>query len=225
MTNVAGKSAAQLAQEHWNATPLLLSEELRYSVYPWLYEAAEFQHHRDERVLEIGCGTGCDLLQFARHGAHASGIDITPEHLRLARERVRELAEVRQGDATAIPFPADSFDYVYSHGVLHHLDQPRRMVEEIFRVLRPGGRFNIHVYAFWSCAHLLGRLKYGTEWKRHIENSRDPVHIDLYTGRKLQSLFPESKIAIEKYECRHLPWLQGIAGWFLVAKGFKPRNP
>lgn len=224
MTNIAGKSAAQMAQEHWNATPLLLSEGLRYSVYPWLYEAAEFQHHRGERVLEIGCGTGCDLLQFARHGAHATGIDITQEHLRLASERVGELAEVRQGDGTAIPFPAEGFDYVYSHGVLHHVDQPRKVVEEIFRVLRPGGRFNVHVYAFWSCTHLLCRLRYGTEWSLHIENSLDPVHIDLYTGRKLRSLFAPGKIAVEKYECRHLPWLQGIVGSFLVAKGLKPRS-
>jgi SAM-dependent methyltransferase len=217
------KSTSQLTIEHWNNTPLWLPEEERYGIYPWLYEAAEFRHHRGERVLEIGCGTGCDLLQFAKHGAHASGIDVTPEHLRLARERLAGRAEIREGDATNIPFAAATFDYVYSHGVLHHIDQPRRVVEEIFRVLRPGGRFNVHVYAFWSCAHLVYRLKYGRVWKRHIENSRDPVHIDLYRARELSELFAPAIITTEKYECRYWRRLEPMLGWYLVAKGTAPQ--
>jgi SAM-dependent methyltransferase len=216
------KSASQLAIEHWNNTPLLLSEEERYGSYPWLYEAAEFRHHRGDHVLEIGCGTGYDLLQFAKHGARTFGIDVTPEHIRLARDRLGERAQIREGDAKAIPFPAATFDYVYSHGVLHHIDEPKRVVQEIFRVLRPGGRFNVHVYAFWSCAHLLSRLKYGREWKRHIENSQDPVHIDLYSARRLRDLFAPAIIKTEKYECRYWPRLERLAGWFLVAKGTLP---
>jgi len=217
-------TATQLAIEHWNTTPLLLSEEERYRTYPWLYEVAEFRHHEGERVLEIGCGTGCDLLQFAKHGADACGIDVTTEHLRLARERLAGRAGIREGDATAIPYPAASFDFVYSHGVLHHVDHPGKVVQEIFRVLRPGGRFNVHVYAFWSCAHLLYRMKYGKDWKRRIENSRDPVHLDLYRARELRELFAPAIIATEKYECRYWPWLEHLAGWFLVAKGAAPRN-
>jgi len=61
--------ASVLAQQHWNETPLYLDESERYSMYPWLYEAAEFRNHAGERVLEIGCATGCDLLQFVKHGA------------------------------------------------------------------------------------------------------------------------------------------------------------
>jgi len=53
-----------------------------------------FRHHRGERILEVGCGTGCDLLQFAKHGAIAMGVDITERHLELARERLGTLAEV-----------------------------------------------------------------------------------------------------------------------------------
>src|SRR5215471_14813178 len=127
---MAMSRANQLAARHWNETPLYQEESERYSGYPWLYEAAEFSRHTGERVLEIGCGTGCDLLQFAKHGAIAVGIDITPEHIRLARERVGTLAQVVDGNGTSVPFPDGSFDYVYSHGVLHHLDQPKRMVQE-----------------------------------------------------------------------------------------------
>jgi SAM-dependent methyltransferase len=67
--------AAELAQSHWNETPLFLTEEERYATYPWLYEAAEFRKHQREDVLEVGCGTGADLLQFAKHGALATGDD------------------------------------------------------------------------------------------------------------------------------------------------------
>ena len=48
--------AAQLAQAHWDETPLFLTEEERYSIYPWLYDAAEFRRHEGEKVLEVGCG-------------------------------------------------------------------------------------------------------------------------------------------------------------------------
>jgi SAM-dependent methyltransferase len=215
-------SSSELAIEHWNKTPLFISEEERYATYPWLYEAAEFRLHGGQRVLEVGCGTGCDLLQFARHGAQAVGVDITPEHLRLARERVGQLAEVREADATKLPFADGSFDYVYSHGVLHHIENPRQAVEEIFRVLKPGGRFNVHVYALWSYITLTCVLKHGTRWKLWVENSQDPVHIDLYTDRKLRRLFTPASLMVEKYECRLAPRLAPLVGFFLVAKGTKP---
>ena len=86
------KSAARLAQDHWNATPLFLAEESRYAAYPWLYGAAEFADHSGERVLEVGCGTGADLLQFAKNGAVATGVDITTRHLELAHARVQGAA-------------------------------------------------------------------------------------------------------------------------------------
>src|SRR5947209_5166772 len=123
-------SSSQLAQQHWNRTPLFLAEEERYRAYPWLYEAAEFCCHAGHKVLEVGCGSGCDLLQFAKHGANAYGIDITEEHLRLACERVENMAEVRYGDGRQIPFPDNAFDYVYSHGVLHHSDEPQKIASE-----------------------------------------------------------------------------------------------
>src|SRR5438105_12300054 len=177
------QSAETLAIKHWNSNPLYFSEEERYGIYPWLYEAAEFREHRGQRVLEVGCGSGCDLLQFAKHGATATGVDITPTHVELARRRVGDLANVVEASALSLPFPQSSFDYVYSHGVLMHTDQPRKMVEEIFRVLRPGGRFNVHTYALISYFTLWRFLQHGRNWKLWLENSQDPVHIKIEAGR------------------------------------------
>jgi SAM-dependent methyltransferase len=212
--------AARLAQSHWNETPLFLTEEERYSTYPWLYEVAEFRKHHGDKVLEIGCGTGSDLLQFAKHGALATGIDLTTRHVELARKRIGDLAIVHEADARHLPLGDESFDYVYSHGVLHHIDEPEQVVREMFRVLRRGGRINVHVYALWSCATLMGICKYGWKWKKHIENSEAPVHIELYTGRKLKRLFGPN-ISIEKFESQPFTFLAPWFGWFLVVKGQK----
>jgi len=217
-------TSSALATEHWNKTPLYLAEEERYAQYPWLYEAAEFRHHKGESVLEFGCGTGSDLLQFAKHGARCTGLDVTPAHLRLARQRLGNLAELCLGDGTQMPFTDASFEFVYSHGVLHHCDRARQVVEEMFRVLRPGGRFNVHVYARWSYFPLGLFLKHGRNWKLWIENSRDPVHIDLYTARTLRRLFSPADITIQKYECKYAPSLARWIGWYLVAKGVKPNS-
>ncbi len=214
--------AVRLAVDHWNQAPLFLTEEQRYSNYAWLYDVAEFYRHAGENVLEIGCGTGCDLLQFAKHGAIATGLDITDQHLELARRRVGNLATVVKGDMRELPFEDSSFDYVYSHGVIHHSDEPEKIASEIIRVLRPGGRFNIHVYAFWSESAFIYRLKFGGDWRQHVENSEAPVYLELYTASRLRKLFPGCQMNISKYQCYHLRFLGPILGWFLVGKGQKP---
>jgi SAM-dependent methyltransferase len=217
-------SASQLAQQHWNETPMYLEESERYSGYPWLYEAAEFRSHAGDSVLEIGCGTGCDLLQFAKYGAVATGIDITERHLDLAQRRLNGGARLFKADGRDLPFPDNSFDYVYSHGVIHHSDEPERIATEILRVLRHGGRFNVHVYAWWSLFHLHRRLKYGREWKLHIENSTAPVYIRLYTARELRALFPGVPLQVNKYEFRRWQPLGRWVGFFLTASGAKPKR-
>ena len=215
--------AAQLSECHWDKTPLFLTADERYSTYPWLYDVAEFTKHKGEKVLEIGCGTGADLAEFVKHGAIAIGIDITQTHLDLARERLGDSGVLIKADMRELPFGDGSFDYVYSHGVVHHSDEPDKVIREIFRVLRPGGIFNIHVYALWSYFTLWRFLRYGTRWKLHVENSEIPVHIDLYTGRKLRKLFG-SDIHIEKHQCKPFEFLAPLFGWYLIVKGQKSKN-
>lgn len=106
---------------------------------------------RDRRVLEIGLGQGAESEQLIRRGARWSGLDLTAESVERVRTRLalRRLPHVdlRQGSATAIPWPDDSFDVVFSHGVLHHVPDIRTAQAEIHRVLRPGGTLVAMVYA------------------------------------------------------------------------------
>jgi SAM-dependent methyltransferase len=124
-------------------------EEHRYRKEWHIPGAADFAGARGLRVLEIGCGLGTDGAQFARAGADYTGVDLTEASVELARRRF-ELFELpgkfQVADAEALEFADESFDLVYSHGVLHHTPDAARAVREIHRVLRPGGRAVVMLY-------------------------------------------------------------------------------
>jgi SAM-dependent methyltransferase len=94
-----------------------------------------------QRALELGCGTGVFLEQVARSGAELVGLDLSPDLLARAGERLAGLANVRLecGNAEQTPYEAASFDAVYGSSILHHLDL-EHAVAEAHRILRPGGR-------------------------------------------------------------------------------------
>jgi len=124
-------------------------EEHRYEKEWHIPAAADFKSARGLRVLEIGCGLGTDGAQFAKAGAIYTGVDLTDAAVELARKRF-ELFNLkgcfRSADAENLDFADESFDLVYSHGVLHHTPDTERAVKEIHRVLRPGGRAIVMLY-------------------------------------------------------------------------------
>ncbi len=133
----------------------------RYKQQPWQHDFFQFEQFAGKRVLEIGVGLGTDLLQFAEAGADCHAIDITEEHMKLARENMAlhgYQADIRRSDATAIDFPDNYFDVVYSFGVVHHIPEIERVLAEIRRVLKPGGVALITVYYKWSANHLFALL-------------------------------------------------------------------
>jgi SAM-dependent methyltransferase len=112
-----------------------------------------------KQVLEIGLGEGSESEQLIRRGAHWSGVDLTAESVARVRTRMtlRELPyqELRQGSVLDLPFADDTFDMVFSHGVLHHVPDIGQAQREIHRVLAPGGELVIMVYARWSLNYLV----------------------------------------------------------------------
>jgi len=103
------------------------------------------------KVLEIGLGQGAESEQLIRRGARWSGLDLTRESVERvgARLAIRDLPhdDLRQGSALAIPWPDDTFDLVFSHGVLHHIPDIATAQTEIHRVLKPGGTLVAMLYA------------------------------------------------------------------------------
>jgi len=124
-------------------------ETRRYEIEPWIPRFADFEGARGKRLLEIGIGLGTDLVRFGRAGAQLTGVDLTERSIELVARRL-ELeglqSDLRVADAERLPFADDSFDRVYSWGVLHHTPDTARAVREAVRVLRPGGRLCLMLY-------------------------------------------------------------------------------
>ncbi len=124
-------------------------EAHRYALEPHILEVVDFPSWNGSDVLEVGCGIATDGARFARAGARYTGLDSSAEALELARARfgMEDLTGSFLGaPATALPFDERSFDLVYSHGVIHHVEDTRRAVEEFRRVLRPGGTALVMLY-------------------------------------------------------------------------------
>jgi len=126
-----------------------LVEAHRYAKEWHIPKAAGFLNARGLKVLEIGCGLGTDGVQFAKAGADYTGIDLTEAAVELAQRNFAFQGlsgEFRTADAEDLDFPDESFDLVYSHGVLHHTPDTGRAVREIHRVLRQRGRAVVMLY-------------------------------------------------------------------------------
>lgn len=107
-------------------------------------------HLAGKRVLEIGLGQGAESEQILRRGGMWSGLDLSWESVSRVRARLalRGLeAEVRQGSVLEIPWLSETFDLVFSHGVLHHVPEIQAAQAEIRRVLKPGGELVVMLYA------------------------------------------------------------------------------
>ncbi|HEU4508206.1 MAG TPA: class I SAM-dependent methyltransferase [Pyrinomonadaceae bacterium] len=126
-----------------------LVEAHRYEKEWHIPTAADFVNASNLNVLEIGCGLGTDGAQFAKAGANYTGVDLTQAAVDLAKRRF-ELFQLpgtfRVADAERLDFPDNSFDLVYSHGVLHHTPDTAAAIREVHRVLRPGGRAVVMLY-------------------------------------------------------------------------------
>lgn len=112
-----------------------------------------------KRVLEIGLGQGADSEQIIRRGALLSGLDLTEESIARVRTRMdlRGLPyqAIKQGSVLEIPYEDETFDIVFSHGVLHHVPEILKAQREIRRVLRPSGELIAMLYARWSLNYLV----------------------------------------------------------------------
>lgn len=91
-----------------------------------------------ESILDLGCGDGQLTLRLVAAGAGVVGVDLSPEMLAAARARG---VDAREGSAESLPFPAATFDAVFSNAVLHWIRNQDAMMTEVRRVLKPGGRF------------------------------------------------------------------------------------
>jgi ubiquinone/menaquinone biosynthesis C-methylase UbiE len=133
----------------------------RFEKLNYLPQVVDFSIYRGQRLLEVGCGVGTDLAQFASAGAHVTGVDLADTAIDLARRNFAQqglAADLQVMNGEALAFEDNCFDVVYAHGVLQYTADAQRMVNEIYRVLRPQGEAILMVYNKYSWLSLIGRL-------------------------------------------------------------------
>ncbi len=125
-------------------------ERARYELEPYIAGFAHFGEGRGRDVLEVGVGMGADHVRWARSRPRSlTGVDLTPRAIEWTRRRLDAeglASNLQTADAEALPFDDDSFDLVYSWGVLHHTPDTAAAFHEVYRVLCPGGTARIMIY-------------------------------------------------------------------------------
>ena len=137
----------------------------RYELEPYIRDFAKFHEGQGKDVLEIGIGMGADHIEWAKSQPHSlTGIDLTPRAIEHTTKRMTIYglkSEVGVGDAEKLPFDDESFDLVYSWGVLHHSPNTPEAVNEVFRVLRANGTARIMIYHKYSLTGYMLWARYG----------------------------------------------------------------
>jgi SAM-dependent methyltransferase len=174
-------------------------ERERYEWEPYIPGFARFEEGRGKRVLEVGVGAGTDFINWVRNGADATGVDLTEQGVALVNERLvlEDLrAEVVVADAENLPFADATFDIVYSYGVLHHSPNTPKAIDEVYRVLKPGGRARIMIYHLRSVTgvtlwglHCAAKLRPWKSPRWAIFNHLESPGTKAYTTEEARRLF------------------------------------
>lgn len=183
-TDRFARTAGRVAARQ-DARAARLAEQVRDFVQP----------HGGERALDVGTGAGALAFALAPLVREVVGLDPVPELLELARARARPNTEFLEGDGAALPFADAAFDLAGTHRTLHHVAQPERVVAELARVTRSGGRVLV--------VDQLAPDDPATAATQHeFETARDPSHTRLLTDGELRELFAANGLALlrERHE-------------------------
>jgi len=182
---------------------------------------------KNSKILEIGCGMGTHAELFCKNVKNLdyTGIDITKRAVDITKKRfeIRNLSgKIIEADAESMPFENESFDYVWSWGVIHHSKNTEKIISEIWRVLKPGGKCNIMIYNKNSLRYYLyGGFFKGIICGKFITKNLHEINMEFtdgffarhFTKRELQSILERNNFKITNIytlpETDHLPFPGG----------------
>lgn len=216
---------------------------------PFLRVRYDFTAQKDRKVLDLGCGTGVTACLFAEAGADVTAVDLTEAAVDLAR-RCSEAWEtpfsVARGDAERLGFVPESFDYVFSWGVLHHTSDTDQAFREVCRVLKPGGAGLVMVYHKNSAVYYLKGIYWllakGRIFQGHNLETVQGFYIDGYhhrhfTRRGLADALKAAgldvdRVVVTQMQKKILPmmpraldlWLKDRFGWLILAEFHRPAD-
>jgi len=222
-----------------------LNESVEFS-----YRLHEYGAFAGKKVLDVGSGNGYVLSRYAREGADVYGVDLTPTAVELCRRRFELMnldGTFTVASAEALPFADETFDCVCSMGVVHHTPDTEKALDEIYRVLKPGGRLVLMVYhrnsVLYQVNFRLQRLltrKTMQQLVNEVDGVGNPKG-DVYSRAEFTRVlhrFEDLDLFVRLVQgwmlaprfTRRIPnrWLRPLErrwGWFLYAKGRKPALP
>ena len=141
--NSQSKSVQSFYDEYWpsNVPNLVKTRDYVFTILP---------DRNFNRILDAGCGTGVCSLALAERANQVLAVDMSLQSLKTAVELAHKIGrhniEFKQASVLDLPFASESFDLVYSWGVIHHTPSPIRALDELVRVLAPGGLLVLAAY-------------------------------------------------------------------------------
>lgn len=189
-------------------------DDYRFDKLHYLPKVVDFASFRGQRLLEVGCGIGTDLVRFAKGGARVTGIDLAQTAIDLARKNFElngvAAEDLRVANGEALPFPDNSFDVVYGHGVIQYTANATQLIAECHRVLKPGGTGIFMVYNRVSWLNAMSKVM-----KVALEHEDAPVlkKYSIAEFRALLKPFADVRIVPERFPVKsrlHKGW-KGVA--------------
>lgn len=192
--------AIDAVRDYWDARPCNIRHSPRevgtreyfddvdtrkYFVEPHILTFADFARWSGKRVLEIGCGIGTDTIRFARAGAQVTSVDLSPRSVDIARQRaavygVSDRVTIHNGNAEELPsfLPVETYDLVYSFGVIHHSPHPERIIGHLRQYMSPQSELRLMVYS---------RVSYKLFWIMREDGVWDMSRIDELIARSSEA--------------------------------------
>lgn len=234
----SGSARPDAAPEPYSLQWFLDIESQRHSRHGrWIPKLLEFAKHSGETLLGLGHGLGTDWAQYARHGAAVVVCSGSTSQLELVRRNfaLRGLSgRFIQAQPTCLPLDSNSVDVACLSSLHHGIDCPEKVVEEVYRVLKPGGKVLAVTPARYDVDYWARACFFWSRWLG-IEKKRHPVRgCHRYSGRQLRQLFHRfTELRVRKRQLRRseLPHLwrwfplavmARLMGRVLVLKAFKP---